>query len=84
MSRTIDLIALNGDYVKLRSAELGYTFPSRLTKQAHISNLRLFVSASNLFYWTKYKGFSPEVEKGLDSNSYPMTGSFQFGVNLSF
>lgn len=84
MSRTIDLMVLDGDYVKLRSAELGYSFPSALINKAGINKLRIYVNASNLFYWTKYKGFSPEILNGLDNNSYPMVGSFQFGVNLAF
>lgn len=84
MNRTIDIMVFNGDYVKLRSATLGYTLPDSLTDKAGISRLRFYFTGANLLYFTKYKGFTPELADGLDYNSFPVSGSIQFGMNLNF
>ena len=51
----------DGSYLRLQTLTLGYTLPSNLTKKAYITNLRLYVTAGNLFTITKYKGPDPEV-----------------------
>jgi len=83
-SRTLDIMVFSGNYFKLRSAELGYTLPSELLSKAGISKLRVYVNGANLLYFTKYKGFTPEILNGRDWNSYPMAGSVKFGLNLTF
>ena len=84
MNRTLDLNVMKGDYVKLRSLMFGYTLPNSLVNQARINKVRVFFTGSNLLYFTKYKGFTPELINGIDTNSYPMSGSAQFGVNVTF
>ena len=80
------LAVQNGDYLKLRNIELGYTLPQTLVKKINISKMRIFVDGTNLLYLTNYKGFSPEVggAMGVDYNCFPIAGSFNFGVNLTF
>lgn len=51
----------NGAYLRLQTVTLGYTVPKQLLKSAHISNLRLYFTASNLFTITGYSGVDPEV-----------------------
>lgn len=84
MNRTIDLMVFSGDYVKLRSVTLGYTLPDAVTDKVAISKLRFYLSGTNLLYFTKYKGFTPELADGLDYNSFPLSSSLQFGLNLTF
>ncbi|PJJ08418.1 TonB-linked SusC/RagA family outer membrane protein [Flavobacterium sp. 1] len=84
MNRTIDIMVFNGNYVKLRNATLGYTLPDSVTEKIGISKLRFYFTGSNLLYFTKYKGFTPELADGLDYNSFPISGSMQFGMNLNF
>lgn len=84
MNRTIDLMVFNGDFVKLRNVTLGYTLPEDLFAKNVISKLRVYLTAANSLYFTKYKGFSPELADGLDYNSFPISGSLQMGVNLTF
>lgn len=84
MNRTIDLMVFKGDYFKLRSAELGYTLPASLLDRAGVSKMRIYLNATNLLYFTAYKGFTPEIVNGLDWNSYPLSGSAQVGLNLTF
>jgi TonB-linked SusC/RagA family outer membrane protein len=84
MSRTIDMMVFNGNYFKLRSAELGYTLPGSRLSKIGISKLRVYLNGTNLLYFTGYKGFTPEIVNGLDWNSFPLSGSAQVGLNLIF
>jgi len=81
----------DGSFVRLKSASLGYTFPKKITKFLQLSNLKVYVSGSNLLTWTKYTGFDPEitsgdntVSQGTDSGIYPVSKSFNVGVNITF
>ena len=83
-----DRYVQNGSYIKLQNIELGYTFPKAWTQKIGVQNLRLFASGSNLFYLTKYKGFTPEVagsalEAGIDRTVYPVTSGARFGINIT-
>lgn len=84
MNRTIDLMVFNGDYVKLRNATVGFTLPENIFANTSISKLRIYLTGANLLYFTKYKGFTPELPDGLDYNTFPISGSVQFGMNLTF
>lgn len=80
----------DGSYLRLQNLTLGYTFPNRMTKRIGISNLRIYVQGTNLFTWTNYTGYNPEVNKrssdalrpGEDYCSYPLSRTFQVGVNF--
>jgi len=89
--RTSDLFVESGDFVKLRNVTLGYTLPKDLLRKISINNLRVFVSAENLFTITSYTGYSPEIgytdgnkQKGVDYAQYPQSRKFTFGLNLNF
>jgi hypothetical protein len=71
--------------------QLGYTVPSKITKKAAISNLRLFVSLDDFFIFTSYPGLDPETASmnsstggGLDWGSYPTMQKLLLGVNITF
>lgn len=59
-----DLYVYDGSYLRLKNIQLGYTLPQHLTKKVFISSLRLYVAAENLFTFTKYHGFDPEISSG--------------------
>lgn len=72
----------SGTFVRLKSAELGYTFPENLTKKLNVSVFRIYLSGSNLFYWSKFKMWDPEMAgDGLD---YPLQRVLNLGVNINF
>ncbi|MFI3261816.1 MAG: TonB-dependent receptor [Rikenellaceae bacterium] len=71
-----------GDYIRLKNLQVGYTFPSNWMKKVCVRSLRLYVSAQNLFTITKYTGFNPEVSGGFDEITYPQARTFTVGVNL--
>ena len=71
----------DGSYLRLRNLALGYTIPQSITRKAHISRLRLYVTGSNLLLFTKYPGWDPEVVRYADAGS--ATGRNN-GGNLAF
>ncbi len=56
-----DRFIQDGTYVRLQNATIGYTFGSEWIRDLRVRNLRLYVSADNLFVLTGYDGFDPEV-----------------------
>lgn len=84
----------DGSYLRLAQVTLGYTLPAKLTRKAHISNLRIYFTANNLCTITGYSGYDPEVSAGdsdyvactpgYDSSMYPRSRSYVVGLNLSF
>lgn len=81
----------DGSYLRLKTVQLGYTLPRTLLKRIKMSTLRLYVTAQNIFTWTKYSGPDPEVSTlnsvltpGFDYMAYPMPKTIVFGLNASF
>ncbi len=79
----------DGSFVRLRSLNLGYTFPKSISNKLHIQKLRVFASGSNLLLFTPYKGADPESNigqdniQGYDYGVPPQPRAFQFGINIS-
>lgn len=73
-----------GDYLRLKTLELGYTFPSKWMSKARISNLRVYFNAYNLFTITNVKGVDPEKPANLYGYMYPLNRTFNFGLTLGF
>lgn len=80
----------SGSFARLKSLQLGYSFPKEWLKNAHITNLNLYLAAQNLFTWTSYRGFDPEVTSGsnvqigTDAGVYPAAKSVSVGISLTF
>ena len=74
---------MDASYIRLKKAEIGYTFPSELLKKAKINNLRIYISGDNLYTWSNIltKAFDPEQSSVLD---YPLMRTFSCGVNFQF
>lgn len=75
-----DLTVQNANYLRLSTLTLAYNFDRSLIGKLHLSNLRLYATASNLFCLTPYKGFDPET----GDYGYPPVKTFTFGLNVSF
>ena len=79
----------NGSYLRLRSVQLGYTFPQTWFKGA-IQHARVYINAENLFTITSYSGYSPDVNadnanyRGFDTFIYPTNRTFMLGLNVTF
>ena len=80
----------DGSYLRLASVSLAYDIPFKDAKV--IKNVSLAASANNLYVWTKYSGWDPDVNSfgsnirkmGCDSGSYPSNRSFSFDVKFTF
>ncbi|MET4105339.1 TonB-dependent receptor [Hymenobacter sp. UYP22] len=81
----------DGSFLRINNVTLGYTLPKTLTTRAHVQQLRFYVTLNNLYTFTKYSGYDPEVNTrrsspltpGVDYAAYPRSRAFLFGLNLS-
>lgn len=71
----------DGSFIRLKTAEFGYTLPENFTKKFHVSMLRFYVSGTNLFHWSKFKMWDPEMAgNGL---GYPVQRVLNLGININ-
>ena len=98
--RPSDRFIEDGSFLRVRNVTLGYTLPRSVLNQLTgdiVSNFRLYVTAQNLFTFTNYSGYDPEISaqdpnsassnifsRGIDNGQYPQPRSFLFGVQLGF
>lgn len=74
---------LNGSYLRVKNAQIGYTLPQNILSAIHISRARLFFSGENILTLDNYrKGWDPEVNTG--ANFYPIISNYTFGLNITF
>jgi TonB-linked SusC/RagA family outer membrane protein len=72
----------DGSFVRLKTAEVGYTLPKNLTKKVKVEMMRFYVSGSNLFLWSKFKMWDPEMAG--DGLGYPIQRVINLGLNVKF
>ena len=91
-NRMSDLYVEDGSYIRLQNVSLSYTLPKSLVRKIKLENLKVYMNLQNVFTWTKYNGFDPEVGSmygdalmtGLDYGRYPSPRIYTFGLNISF
>lgn len=71
----------DGTFLRMKSAEIGYTLPKRISSKAKLENLRIYVSGTNLFNISKFKTW--DTEMGGNGLGYPVQRVFNIGVQLS-
>jgi TonB-linked SusC/RagA family outer membrane protein len=82
----------DASYARIKTVALGYTIPARITSKAKLKAVRVYASAQNLYTFTNYKGFDPEVSAygnsalmpGFDYSVYPRSRTIIVGANISF
>jgi len=77
----------DGDYLRLKILQLGYTLPDNAAKSINASKIRLYLTGENIYTLTKYTGYDPEIGGnvfGIDKGYYPQARTFMFGVNVQF
>ncbi len=72
----------NGDFLNLRSIELGYSFPQNLFKSVGVSNARFYINGTNLFTWHQMEFGDPERTSG--ATGYPLVRTVSMGLKLDF
>ncbi len=73
----------NGDYIRLKNAEIGYSLPLKLAEKIGATRVRLYANALNLLTWDKFpvKYYDPELSSNL---TYPIFKAYNVGINVSF
>jgi hypothetical protein len=77
----------DGDYFRIKTLQIGYTLPRDLVSKIGFEKARFYVMGENLFTFTKYTGYDPEIGGnvlGIDRGIYPQAKSFMVGVNVGF
>lgn len=86
----------DGSFLRLNNLTLGYTLPVLISRKIGMSQLRFYATGSNLWVWTNYSGYDPEVSStvrnssynaltpGVDYSAYPKSRSITLGVNVTF
>ena len=92
--RLSDRYVEDGSYLRIKNITLGYNFPKSLLTRAKIDNIRVYCNIQNLYTFTKYTGYDPEVGAstqdssgltfGVDNGRYPSPMTCSFGVNITF
>lgn len=75
---------LNGNYLRLKNLEIGYTFPRQWMNKMGINSLRAYVSGTNLFVLDHIDIYDPENSSNWDAYQYPMMKSYNVGLSLTF
>ena len=81
-----DRFLTSASYLSLQNINLGYTLPSSITKKLQIEKVRVYVTADNIWYWSKRQGLDPRQSiTGSTTNSYysPMR-TISGGITLTF
>ncbi len=85
-----DYFLEKGDFFRINNLTLGYTVAKNMLTRFKMQNLRVYATVQNLVTFTSYSGFTPEISgggtlaPGIESNIYPTTRTFAFGVNVGF
>jgi TonB-linked SusC/RagA family outer membrane protein len=85
-----DKFIQDGSFLRIRTVMLGYNFPENLTQSLKIRKLRIYMKVNNLFTFTKFTGYTPEIasqdalSNAIDYGIYPVTAIYSFGLNLTF
>src|SRR5690606_28962049 len=79
----------DGSYLRIRNIQLGYTIPSSVTGRWKLQQLRIYANAQNAFNFFDYTGFTPEVgggplSAGIDNGIYPLSATYNVGINVTF
>jgi len=82
-SKVSSIFIEDASYLRLKNIEIGYTLSSLFGKSnTGFKNVRLYISAQNLFTITKYTGLDPESVALIDQGTYPQSKAFLFGINI--
>lgn len=90
--RISDRYVEDGSYLRIKNIALAYYVPQSILTKLHVTNLKLYANIQNVWTFTEYTGFDPEVGAsqtsenvyGMDSGRYPSPRIYSLGFNLSF
>jgi len=81
----------DGSYLRLKNVSLSYSIPREwLQRKLRVDYLQIYANVQNLYTFTKYKGYDPEVGSydvrifGIDNSRYPSSRTYNFGLRFNF
>ncbi len=82
----------DGSYLRIQNVTLGYNLPQKLISKVSMTNVKIYGTAQNLFTFTKYTGYDPEIGSfnqnvllsGIDNGRYPTPRIYSLGINIEF
>ncbi|MBQ3996524.1 MAG: TonB-dependent receptor, partial [Bacteroidales bacterium] len=84
----------DGSYIRIKNITLGYNVPKSFLNKFKVDNVRVYVNIQNLYTFTKYTGYDPEVGAstqdstgltyGVDNGRYPSPTVYSCGLNITF
>lgn len=72
----------NGRYFRLKNVDVGYTLPKSFVNKLHLSNIRIFMTGTNLLTWSSFKLWDPEMGS-TNGEQYPLTKSVTMGLTVN-
>ncbi len=90
-SRVSDRFVEDGSYIRLKTLQFAYNFPTNWLQKVHLGNLKVYVTCQNLLTFSRYRGFDPEIgniggslEIGIDRGFYPQARTILGGLSVNF
>lgn len=89
----LDWAVEDADFLRVQNITVGYTLPKKWVKALYLENVRIYFTGYNLFCFTGYDGYDPEVDTsskknpmcpGVDYAAYPKSRTFVGGINVTF
>lgn len=81
----------DGSYLRIQNVTLGYRLPASVINRLKLQQVRIYLSAQNLYTWTDYLGYNPEVSNyegpltgGVDYGAFPLARTLSAGINIGF
>lgn len=90
--RVSDRFVEDGSFLRIQTVSIGYSIPQRYIRNLKLNSARVYVSAQNLYTFTKYSGYDPELGaynnratfQNVDNGRYPNPRTITFGANIEF
>jgi hypothetical protein len=91
-SNYTDNMLEDGSFLRLNNLTLSYNLPSRWVRGRGLRDTRVYVSGTNLYTWTDYSGYNPDVSsmgvgnvnRGIDVGAYPLARTVTVGINVGY
>ncbi len=90
--RLSDKFVEDGSYLRIQTVSLGYNLPTNWVKKIKMANARIYLSGQNLYTFTNYSGYDPELGSfnnnalftNVDNGNYPNPRTYTVGANITF
>ena len=75
---------VDGSYLRLKNAEIGYSLPKRWTQKIKMDKVRIYLTGNNLLLFSPFKLWDPDQNVSGGAAAYPITRTINAGINVAF